>query len=53
MGDRQTEKVTLHFDLSHCPPDQEFSLGALGRKHRLARAALFRSAPIDERAWAW
>jgi len=37
MSNRLTEKVTLHFDLSHCPPDQEFSVGALGLKRRLAR----------------
>ena len=37
MSSRITEKVTLHFDLSHCPPDQDFSLGALGLKHSLTR----------------
>ena len=37
MSSRVTEKVTLHFDLSHCHPDREFSLGALGRKHTLTR----------------
>lgn len=37
MSSRVAEKVTLHFDLSHCPPDQEFSLSALGLKHTLKR----------------
>src|SRR5262252_8241181 len=37
MSTRRTEKVTLHFDLSHCPRDEEFSVGALGLKHKLAR----------------
>ena len=37
MSSQLTEKVTLHFDLSHCPSDQEFSVGALGVKRRLAR----------------
>jgi hypothetical protein len=37
MTNRATEKVTLHFDLSHCPADKEFSIGALGLKHNLAR----------------
>src|ERR1044071_2906134 len=37
MSSRATEKVTLHFDLSHCPPDEEFSLCALGLKHTLTR----------------
>jgi hypothetical protein len=37
MSSRVTEKVTLHFDLSHCPSDREFSLSPLGRKHTLTR----------------
>ena len=37
MNNRATEKVTLHFDLSHCPADKKFSLGALGLRHNLAR----------------
>ena len=37
MSSRITEKVTLHFDLSHCPPDQDYSLGALDVKHSLTR----------------
>ncbi len=37
MVNRITETVTLHFDLSHCPPHQEFSLGALGLKRTLSR----------------
>lgn len=37
MSSRVTEKVTLHFDLSFCPHDQAFSLGALGQKHTLTR----------------
>ena len=37
MSSRITEKVTLHFDLSHCPPDKEFSLGALGVKTSLTQ----------------
>jgi hypothetical protein len=37
MSNRLTEKVTLHFDLSHCPRDEKFSVGALGLKHTLAR----------------
>ena len=37
MSSRVTEKVTLHFDLSHCPPDREFSLGALQRGRPLTR----------------
>ena len=37
MSTRITEKVTLHFDLTHCPPDEAFSLSALGRKYTLTR----------------
>lgn len=37
MSSRVTEKVTLHFDLNHCAPDREFSLGALGLKYALTR----------------
>ena len=37
MSNRITEKITLHFDLNHCPPDEEFSLGALSRKYKLTR----------------
>jgi len=37
MSSRVTEKVTLHFDLSHCPPDKEYSLGALGVKRSLTQ----------------
>jgi hypothetical protein len=37
MSSRSTEKVTLHFDLRHCPPDKEFSLNALGIKRSLMR----------------
>ncbi len=37
MSSRITEKVTLHFDLSNCPQDQQFSLGALGSKYSLNR----------------
>ena len=37
MSSRITERLTLHFDLSHCSPDREFSLGALGLRHMLAR----------------
>jgi len=37
MSSRITEKVTLHFDLSHCPPDLDYSLGALGVKHSLTQ----------------
>jgi hypothetical protein len=31
----RTEKLTLHFDLSHCPPGAEYSLGALGETYPL------------------
>lgn len=37
MWNRSTETATLHFDLSHCPPDQPFSLSVLGTKYPLAR----------------
>lgn len=33
--ERHTERVTLHFDLSNCPQDIEFTLNAGGRKHKL------------------
>jgi len=34
---RKTETHTLHFDLTHCPPDTPFTLRALGRHHPLVR----------------
>ena len=37
MSSRITEKVTLHFDLSHFPEGLDFSLGALGVKHSLTQ----------------
>lgn len=37
MINQPTEKVTLHFDLSHCPAEKEFSLGVMGLSHNLAR----------------
>jgi hypothetical protein len=37
MDTRKTETLTLHFDLSHCPPEEEFSLSALGKRYVLTR----------------
>jgi len=37
MINQPTEKVTLHFDLSHCPENKEFSLGVMGLSHNLAQ----------------
>jgi hypothetical protein len=36
---RTSEKVTLHFDLSHCPQDVEFTLHAGGASHKLTAYA--------------
>jgi hypothetical protein len=35
--ERRTETHTLHFDLTHCLPDEQFTLRALGRHYPLTR----------------
>src|SRR5689334_19172741 len=35
MNNCRTEKVTLHFDLNHCPAHSEFTLSVLGKKYAL------------------
>lgn len=37
MNGRKTEKLTLHFDLNHCPEAKEFTLSVLGKKYLLSR----------------